>query len=319
MNEQEFGLAMKSRHLKPNEGMDAMTRCQMQKLRAGGRVYEADPYVEVTQIRESVYRLFANNADDVGDVWMYLIVGSQKAMLIDTGFGIGNLKELCDVLTGGKPLIVVNTHPHPDHAYGNCRFERGYCHEYSVPELKQQNARMWDYLFDEDGREIWLEFDRADLPAFHPYEICACRDGERFDLGDSHEIELIHTAGHHAGHACFLDRKNRILFAGDALSSVCIHAEGPWEGQLYPEYATLWAYRRGIQKLASRLDEFDEVNPSHDLCGLKSDVILNILAACDGILRDSAQNRMHGEAHFRQAVKGLGTIAYRSCSLEDLD
>ena len=52
--------------------------------------------------------------------------------VIDTGFGIGDFKGLVRKLVGDKPLIVVNTHSHYDHAYGNCQFERCYCSEAEV-------------------------------------------------------------------------------------------------------------------------------------------------------------------------------------------
>jgi hypothetical protein len=82
-----------------------------------------------------------------------------------------------DKITGGKPIIVVNTHEHYDHAYGDCRFDKVYCHEFLVPYLKTQHEHMWDYLFDAFGNNIWLEFDRKDLPRFKKYEIIADPDG----------------------------------------------------------------------------------------------------------------------------------------------
>ena len=49
---------------------------------------------------------------------IYLLEGKEKAMLIDTGWGAGNLRACVEKLTD-KPLIVVNTHFHPDHSAGN--------------------------------------------------------------------------------------------------------------------------------------------------------------------------------------------------------
>lgn len=56
---------------------------------------------------------------------MYLLEGSEKALLIDTGYGAGNLRAFVEKLTD-KPIIVVNTHYHPDHAAGNGEFEEVY-------------------------------------------------------------------------------------------------------------------------------------------------------------------------------------------------
>jgi glyoxylase-like metal-dependent hydrolase (beta-lactamase superfamily II) len=91
---------------------------------------------------------------------MYLLLGLEKVLLIDTGFGVGDLKGLVDQITGGTPLVVVNTHAHFDHTYGNIQFDSLYCHDYEVPRLiAKQNPHIWDYLFDEQGNCIWIEFD----------------------------------------------------------------------------------------------------------------------------------------------------------------
>ena len=53
---------------------------------------------------------------------MYLVVGSRKAALIDTGAGIGDLRGLVESLTE-LPVMVLTTHLHTDHAGGNPLFE----------------------------------------------------------------------------------------------------------------------------------------------------------------------------------------------------
>jgi hypothetical protein len=46
----------------------------------------------------------------MGAPWMYLVIGHEKALLVDTSFGLGNLKGLVDEITGAMEVIVVNTH-----------------------------------------------------------------------------------------------------------------------------------------------------------------------------------------------------------------
>lgn len=277
--------------------------------------YTVNPYVEVTRIRENIYSLLEKNADDPGQIRMYLIVGSQKALLIDTSFGIGDLKGLCDAISGGKPLIVVNTHPHPDHSYGNCRFEAVYCHPCSVPELETQEEHMWDRLLDENGHGIWMQFTRSDLPSFRKYRILQCPEGTVFHLGGGLEVEAIHTPGHHSGHLCPLDRKHRLLFAGDSICSRDIHVEGPWPGQLHPEYTTIQAYMKGMQRLALREREFDEIYPSHHSVGLKNTVIRSVIKSCGEIIANPASfdrsEMCQGQKRYFKRVSELGHIVYR--------
>ena len=57
-----------------------------------------------------------------GSEYMYLLEGNEKALLLDTGYGVGNLRECVERLTD-KPILVANTHYHPDHSAGNGEFE----------------------------------------------------------------------------------------------------------------------------------------------------------------------------------------------------
>lgn len=285
------------------------------------KVYEINPYIEVYQFRDNVYGLFTENCDFAGDVWMYLIIGPEKALLIDTAFGLGDIKGLVDFLSGGKPLIVVNTHPHPDHGFGNCRFDKVYCHEYAVPILEQQDEHLWDYLFDADGHNIWLEFDRQDLPAFKPYEICGVPDGTIFNLGEDYNVEMIWVPGHASSHCMFMDQRNRILFAGDGICShISGEGSGRKQGDPYYKYNNIENYRREIQKLIERMNEIDSVFPSHFIVDLPADAILPAMKeACDAVLDESRGYDFADDYHtgngdiirrMYKNVKGFGILGY---------
>ena len=268
----------------------AVSMAWMKALRSWNsskKIYSINPYVEVYQFRENVYGLFSQNCDAAGDPWQYVIIGPEKAMLIDTAFGLGDLKRLVDELTGGKPLMVVNTHPHPDHGYGNCRFDKVYCHEFSAWRLQHQDEHLWDYLFDKNGNNKWLEFDRADLPTFKPYEIVAVPDGYVFNLGGDHEIELKWVPGHHQGHAMFLDKKNRILIAGDGL---CCHISGVGGGRRgdepYYKYNNVQTFRNELAKLAARSNEFDSIFTMHLITDLPPVLLDQVIKTCDVILNN---------------------------------
>lgn len=252
------------------------------------QMFDENPYVEVYQFRENLYGIFNQNCDGAGDVWMWLIIGPEKAMLIDTAFGLGDSRSVCDRLTGDKELIVVNTHDHFDHAFGNCRFDRVFCHEALVPLLEAQNEHMWDYLFDEEGNNRWLEFDREDLPDFCKYEIVGVPDGYTWDLGDGYEIELINSHGHGGdGAAMYLDKTNRILFPGD---NICSDTSGCGNISYPVEECSLYKYRECVKRLAERLDEFDTIFPMHFMVDLENRLIPDILTALDEVLSDPENN-----------------------------
>ena len=254
------------------------------------RVYEENPYVEVYQFRDNLYGIFNQNCDGAGDVWQWLTVGPEKCLLVDTAFGLGDTRALIEKqLAPGKEIIVVNTHDHYDHAFGNCRFDKVYCHEKLVPLVKEQNAHMWDYLWDkETGKNKWLEFDKEDLPEFGPYELIGVPDGYTWDLGGGYEIELINSNGHGgAGAAMYLDKQNKILFAGD---NICSDISGCGNISYPLEDCTLYKYRETVRRLVDRIDEIDWVFPMHFITDLESRILPAVLEALDSILEDPEHN-----------------------------
>ncbi|MGN0998812.1 MAG: MBL fold metallo-hydrolase [Faecousia sp.] len=300
------------------EPINATCWAYMKLLRehGGGRVYDVDPYVEVYRFRDNLFGLLMESADGMGDVWMYLIVGPEKALLIDTGFGIGNLKGLAEQLAPGKQIIVANTHNHFDHAYGNCQFDKVYCHEFEKPSMETQDAHIWDYLFEEDTvRGIWAEFDREDIVPFKPYEIVGCPDGYIINLGEDYEVELIHMGGHTPGHAGYLDKKNRIFFAGDDIVSMRIGVFGGRSGMPYAESASINTLCECLGAMTKRMDEFDWVFSSHFVTDLENAVIQSAYEALTAILEDPVGNAhcVSGEGEnrrFTRYIDGLGCICY---------
>jgi hypothetical protein len=104
---------LKSRRIKFDTPQNQISWAFMKELRENNRtraIYDINPYVEVYQFRDNLYGLFAENCDGKGDVWMYLTVGPERAMLIDTAYGPGDLKGLVDEITGGKPILVVKVY-----------------------------------------------------------------------------------------------------------------------------------------------------------------------------------------------------------------
>ena len=287
------------------------------------KVYDINPYVEVYQFRENMYGLFNQNCDGAGDVWMYLIIGPEKAMLVDTAYGLGDIKGLVDEITGGMPLVVVNTHTGPDHVLGNVRFDTVYCHEYEVENIKNKcKPSAWDYLFDENGNNIWLQFDKEDLPEYKEFELIGVPDGHIFNLGEDYDVELVWTAGHAPGHAMFIDKKGRTIFAGDDVCSDVIGCgAGERPGIIFSkEYGNIESYRDCLERLVNRLDEFDYIFPGHFAVNLENSLFIDILETLNLIVNnpddyDFKEERAGGNGgpkknRMYKYINGFGTVAY---------
>ena len=327
---------MKTRVLRVEEPIDPPCAAYMKLLREKDKtkkVYDVDPYVEVYRFRDNVYGLLTDSLDGMGAPWMYLIIGPEKAMLIDTSFGLGNLKGLVNEITGGMEVIVVNTHASVDHSYGNCQFDRAYAHEYCVPYLqKRHSPEAWDYLFDDQGNCKWTEFDRKDIIQYRDYEMVGCKNGHIFNLGEDYDIELIFLPGHQSGHSGYLDRKNRILFGGDDFVSMRIGIGGPKEGYPYGEFATVTALSHELEKLVKRVDEFDSIFPGHFIVDIDNSIVQNLLDACRAVIADPNDydylysveaNPKDYDSRYtvkvrtwkQKYIKGFGTLAYTENSV----
>ena len=172
--------------------------------------------------------------DEFDQASMFLLIGTEKAMLIDLGMGIGDLRGAVEMLTD-KPLIVVITHNHPDHT-GNIRqFDEVWMNPadgaFAMPwsdELRRKDIRnvclrqhanigngLYSayplYGFDPD-RDLAPE-DGEKMPVIRPLE-----DGMTFDLGGGRVVTAYKCPGHTPGQMMLLDRATRCLFCGDALN-----------------------------------------------------------------------------------------------------
>ena len=75
-------------------------------------------YFTVYKYNDNLYQI-----KDALGVLATLVIGEEKALLLDTCYGIGNLKKEVEKITN-KPLIVVNSHGHMDHSCGNYQFDK---------------------------------------------------------------------------------------------------------------------------------------------------------------------------------------------------
>lgn len=158
---------------------------------------------------------------DVSGVCMYLVEGNERTALIDTGVGFGDLYNYIRNLSD-KPLLVLLTHGHVDHAMGAGAFSEVYIspaeeslyHAHSSLEMRK------DYLANSGmlggHPECLRDAKDSDWKLVKPWdEFRSMQIGDVFDLGDRH-LEVCPGAGHTRGCVTILLPEEKILFLGDA-------------------------------------------------------------------------------------------------------
>jgi glyoxylase-like metal-dependent hydrolase (beta-lactamase superfamily II) len=133
----------------------------------------------------------------------YLVEGQEKALLIDTGMGEGDLPALVASLTT-LPVEVAVTHPHLDHMHWIDQFSKVYLHEKDIALLREDRTKYPAAFKDKD----------APLPELLPIE-----GGSKIDLGGGVVIETLDLPGHTPHSVVFADEFHQCLFTGDAIGS----------------------------------------------------------------------------------------------------
>ena len=139
-----------------------------------------------------------------GYVISYLLVGSEKALLQDTGYGNADLKGYVEQLTD-KPLMVINSHVHPDHSGGNKQFGE-------IFVLEGEVASPEPVYFPQEGEKARCTL----VDACPDYHFSFLKEGAVLDLG-GRQVEVLRLEGHTRGSMVLLDRGTGFLFSGDAI------------------------------------------------------------------------------------------------------
>ncbi len=209
--------------------------------------------------------------DETASAYMYLLAGTEKALLIDTGFGAIPLRKICEELTN-LPVTVALTHGHVDHIGGTGAFEEVW--------LSEEDAELYKAHSKERVRRIFTQDTLLPVK-----ETCQYFSLEMvFELGDR-EIRVVKTPGHSVGSVCFLDEKNRWMFTGDTCCKAHV--------LLQMEYAaTMQEYRKSLQTLINMEPFYDITWPGHHSKPVEKQAIHDFLTAVDGILDGAMEGRM---------------------------
>jgi len=241
------------------------------------KVETSQEWFEVYKLLDATYAIYEPYQFE--EAISYLAIGKEKAVVIDTGTGIGNLEQVISELNS-LPVSVVNTHGHWDHIGNNHQFQEIVCYNNSDC-LNRLRSGVDNASFQRSitGDSLWKPlpegFDPTSwkIPPVNPTALL--EEGDTIELG-GRTLEVIHTPGHSPGSMCLLDKKNRILFTGDTFFPGPLYA--------YPEDVEIKDYVASIDKLKDRLAEYDYLCSGHNDPWVKSEVIPRVAEAFQEIM-----------------------------------
>jgi glyoxylase-like metal-dependent hydrolase (beta-lactamase superfamily II) len=218
-----------------------------------------DDWFRVHRVAPGVFSI--TEARQYEGVTSFLVVGSQRAVLFDSGLGVAQIGDVVRRLTA-RPVTVINSHSHFDHVGGNGEFTdvRNLDDPFSRASAR---GEVSESLREYASATLAEERVCGALPAGVTSRVYAIptwrvatsiRDGEAIDLG-GRSLEVLGSPGHTPDSLSLLDRANGLLFTGDTYYS----------GELYlwaPE-TDLAAYMASIGKLAGLAPGLKMIFPAH--------------------------------------------------------
>lgn len=185
-------------------------------------------------------------------VRIFLLEGTEKALLIDTGMNMPEAREIAETLTK-KPLYLLNTHADRDHLSGNKAFDTCYMH----PD-EEENFRSSGITYD----------------------IIPVQDRDTLDLGDR-KLEIFHIPGHTPGSIAIYDHSTQNLISGDSIQSGNIFMFGPQRN--------LDLFIQSMEKMMNFPYPIKDIYPSHGDCPVKPELIPEIKECAEAIRDGKAE------------------------------
>ena len=210
---------------------------------------------KIIRMNENTWRI------EDGGVRFFLLTGTEKALLVDSGMNVHNARDIATGLTD-LPLSLLNTHADRDHIGSNEQFEMFYMHPDEEPYYRHS------------GKQGVI------LPVV---------DGDVLDLG-GRPLQIIHLPGHTPGSIAVLDVQNRALISGDP-----IQVNG--NVFMFGNHRDLEAYVCSLERLETFRNQFDEIWPSHADIPIGTDTIQKMCEGARDVLTGKIQGvraEMHG-------------------------
>ena len=197
---------------------------------------------EPIQISEKTWRIEENG------VRSFLFEGIDKALLVDSGYGSGDLKKTVTSLTD-LPIMLLNTHADIDHIGCNSLFGEAHMHPAEFDRYHRSHGKGLA------ARPLW--------------------EGDVIDLGNR-SFEIVLIPGHTPGSVALIDDENRVLVSGDSVQAGMVFMFGPGRD--------MEAYIYSMEKLKRMRGRFDTVYPSHGTFPADAGIIEKLICGARQVL-----------------------------------
>ncbi len=240
-------------------------------LAAPSAAAQAATWFKARPVADKVWVIDDHGADNI-----YLVEGEKQALLIDTGLGVGDLSAFVKTLTK-LPIVVVNTHSHPDHAAGDGQFPSVHAHPLDFEAIRAVNtteSRQKTAQLMTSGAPPSGVLSAEQAAQLRPAELIPLKGGDVFDLG-GRRLEVVEQPGHTPGEIVLIDAAHRLAFTGDNDNTLV------W--LFLPTCRPLEVYLESLKKLKQRDAEFDTVLPGHG-AALPKTIVADQIACVESIL-----------------------------------
>jgi glyoxylase-like metal-dependent hydrolase (beta-lactamase superfamily II) len=238
------------------------------------RVPVRDGWFEVYRVAPQVLAIYEPHQSE--ETIGYLVIGEKRALLFDTGMGIGDVKAVTTELTR-LPIVVLNSHTHNDHVGGNWQFATVDSTDTDFSRKNAQGSREAAQAEIAPGEicgSLPPGFD-AKTYATRPWKIAAyVHDGDWIELG-GRRVQIVATPGHTPDSIALFEPGDGLLFTGDTFYPGTI-----W---LYRPETDLGAYDRSVRRLAAMAPRVKVVLGAHNVPVASPAVLRQLVVAFETV------------------------------------